>query len=152
MQADIGCIAWHEDGIWDAVALFNTRDIDSIIDELEFQQTNEGAIALIAIEDEFFIILRILGDKLQIMISDLTYALEYELAADIVYMLDIEYPVEDDEPQPGGDLDLLKNLGFSEMELISIIETRDFYPEEKLEFIARKLGFGKKFNQVTGSI
>ena len=58
MSVDFGCIAWHEDGRWSANSLASTRDIGSIIDSLKAQQTNGGAIALIAIEDEFVIIAR----------------------------------------------------------------------------------------------
>ena len=50
MSVDFGCIAWHEDGRWNAAALSSTRDIGSIIDSLKAQQTNGGAIALIAIK------------------------------------------------------------------------------------------------------
>ena len=116
MSVDFGCIAWHEDGIWDATPLASTRDIGLIIDALKNQQTNGGALALIAIEDEFVIIARALGDQMQMMISDVTYALDYEVAAELIEVLDLEFPEEDDEAQPGGDLDLLNDLGVSEME------------------------------------
>jgi len=94
MSVDFGCIAWHEDGRWDASALNSTRDIGLIIDALKSQQTNGGAIALIAIEDEFVIIGRVLGDQMQMMISDITYALDYEVAAELVEILDLEFPEE----------------------------------------------------------
>ena len=76
MSVDFGIIAWHEDGRWDATRLISTRDIGAIIDSLKAQQTNGGAIALRAIEDEFVIIARALGDQMQMMISDVTYALD----------------------------------------------------------------------------
>ena len=84
MSVDFGIIAWHEDGRWDATRLISTRDIGAIIDSLKAQQTNGGAIALIAIEDEFVIIARALGDQMQMMISDVTYALDYEVAAELI--------------------------------------------------------------------
>ena len=71
MSVDFGIIAWHEVGRWDATQLVATRDIGAVIDSLKAQQTNGGAIALIAIEDEFVIIARALGDQMQMMISDL---------------------------------------------------------------------------------
>jgi hypothetical protein len=132
MSVDFGIIAWHEDGRWDATRLISTRDIGAIIDSLKAQQTNGGAIALIAIEDEFVIIARALGDQIQMMISDVTYAL-------------------DDEAQPGGDLDLLNDLGVSQMELLTILDDSELYPDEQLEAIASRLGFGEQFNQVIES-
>ena len=148
MSVDFGCIAWHEDGRWDASALNSTRDIGLIIDALKSQQTNGGAIALIAIEDEFVIIGRVLGDQMQMMISDVTYALDYEVAAELVEILDLEFPEEEDESQPGGDIDLLSDLGVGQMELLAILDDTELYPDEQLEAIANRLGFGEQFNQV----
>jgi len=151
MSVDFGCIAWHEDGRWDASALNSTRDIGLIIDALKSQQTNGGAIALIAIEDEFVIIGRVLGDQMQMMISDITYALDYEVAAELVEILDLEFPQEEDESQPGGDIDLLSDLGVGQMELLTILDDTELYPDEQLEAIANRLGFGEQFNQVIES-
>jgi putative tRNA adenosine deaminase-associated protein len=151
MSVDFGCIAWHEDGRWSVNSLTSTRDIGSIIDSIKAQQTNGGAIALIAIEDEFVIIARALGDQMQMMISDVTYALDYEVAAELIEVLDLEFPEEEDESQPAGDLDLLNDLGVSEMELLSILDDTELYPDEQLEAIANRLGFGEQFNQVIES-
>jgi putative tRNA adenosine deaminase-associated protein len=151
MSVDFGCIAWHEDGRWDASALNSTRDIGLIIDALKSQQTNGGAIALIAIEDEFVIIGRVLGDQMQMMISDITYALDYEVAAELVEILDLEFPEVEDESQPGGDIDLLSDLGVGQMELLAILDDTELYPDEQLEAIANRLGFGEQFNQVIES-
>ena len=151
MSVDFGCIAWHEDGRWDASALNSTRDIGLIIDALKSQQTNGGAIALIAIEDEFVIIGRVLGDQMQMMISDITYALDYEVAAELVEILDLEFPEEEDESQPGGDIDLLSDLGVGQMELLAILDDTELYPDEQLEALANRLGFGEQFNQVIES-
>jgi putative tRNA adenosine deaminase-associated protein len=151
MSVDFGCIAWHEDGRWDAIGLNTTRDIGLIMDALKSQQTNGGALALIAIEDEFVIIARALGDQMQMMISDVTYALDYEVAAELVEVLDLEFPQDEDEPQPGGDIDLLSDLGLGEMELLSILDDSELYPDEQLEAIANRLGFGEQFNQVIES-
>ena len=148
MSVDFGCIAWHEDGRWSVNSLTSTRDIGSIIDSIKAQQTNGGAIALIAIEDEFVIIARALGDQMQMMISDVTYALDYEVAAELIEVLDLEFPEEEDESQTGGDLDLLNDLGVSEMELLTILDDTELYPDEQLEAIANRLGFGEQFNQV----
>ena len=151
MSVDFGCIAWHEDGRWDASALNSTRDIGLIIDALKSQQTNGGAIALIAIEDEFVIIGRVLGGQMQMMISDITYALDYEVAAELVEILDLEFPEDEDESQPGGDIDLLSDLGVGQMELLAILDDTELYPDEQLEAIANRLGFGEQFNQVIES-
>jgi len=97
---DFGIIAWHEDGRWNVSELTHTRDLGSIMDQLNSQATNGGAIALIAIEEDFFVVARALGSQMQMMISDVTYALESDLAADLLEMLDLPFPEEDDDSQP----------------------------------------------------
>jgi putative tRNA adenosine deaminase-associated protein len=88
---------------------------------------------------------------MQMMISDVTYALDYAVAAELVEVLDLEFPADEDESQPGGDIDLLSDLGLGEMELLSILDDSELYPDEQLEAIANRLGFGEQFNQVIES-
>ena len=45
----------------------------------------------------------------------------------------------------GGDLDLLTDLGINEMELEAIAADEDLYPDEAIEGIAKRLGFGDQF-------
>jgi putative tRNA adenosine deaminase-associated protein len=148
MAVDFGLIAWHEDGRWTASGLVETRDIGLLIDSLKAQQTNGGAIAMIAIEDEFVIIARVLGDQMRMMISDVTYALDYDVASDLVEGVDLDFPEKEDEPAPAGDLDLLSDLGVGEMELLTILDDPELYPDEALEAIANRLGFGDQLNKL----
>jgi putative tRNA adenosine deaminase-associated protein len=118
------------------------------MDQLNSQATNGGAIALIAIEEDFFIVARALGSQMQMMISDVTYALESDLAADLIEMLDLPFPEEDDDSQPGGDIDLLADLGMSSMELEALCDDPELFPDEQLDAIASKLGFGNQFAEI----
>ena len=142
---DFGIIAWHEDGRWNVSELTHARDLGSIMDQLNSQATNGGAIALIAIEEDYFVVARALGSQMQMMISDVTYALESDLAADLLEMLDLPFPEEDDDSQPGGDIDLLSDLGMSAMELEALCDDPELFPDEQLDAIASKLGFGNQF-------
>jgi hypothetical protein len=142
--ADFGVIAWHEDGRWELSELADCRDLTRIIDQLKSQRTNGGAVALIAIDEEFFIAARSLGTHLQMMISDVTYASDYDIAADLLDVLDLPFPEEDDEPQPGGDIDLFKDLGMNEMEIEAISHDVDLFPDEQIDAIATRLGFGEE--------
>ena len=148
MTQDFGVIAWHEDGRWTLSELEDTRDLGHVIEQLRAQRTNGGAIALISIDEEFFIVARSLGTKMQMMISDATYALEYDIAAELIEILDLPFPEEDDESEPGGDIDLLADLGMSAMELEVISFDSDLYPDEQIEAIATRLGFGNEFTEL----
>jgi putative tRNA adenosine deaminase-associated protein len=94
------------------------------------------------------IIARVLGDQMRMMISDVTYALDYDVASDLVEVLDLDFPEEEDEPAPAGDLDLLSDLGVGEMELLTILDDPELYPDEALEAIANRLGFGDQLNKL----
>ena len=145
---DFGIIAWHEDGRWNVSEITHTRDLGSIMDQLNSQATNGGAIALIAIEEDYFVVARALGYQMQMMISDVTYALESDLAADLLEMLDLPFPEEDDDSQPGGDIDLLSDLGMSAMELEALCDDSELFPDEQLDAVASKLGFGNQFAEL----
>ncbi len=145
---DFGVIAWHEDGIWNLSQLTQTTDIGLIMDQLNAQVTNGGALALISIDEDFFIVIRALGSQMQMMISDVTFALESDLASDLIDMLDLPFPEEDDESQPGGDIDLLSDLGMPAMELEALCDDLELFPDEQIDAIAARLGFGEQFTKL----
>ena len=82
------------------------------------------------------------------MVSDVTYAAEYEIASDLIDALDLPFPEEDDEPQPGGDVDLLADFGINAMELEVMSDDLEMYPEEQIAALAVHLGFGDQFDQI----
>lgn len=148
MADDFGVIAWHEDGIWNLSQLTQTSDIGLIMDQLNAQVTNGGALALVSIDEDFFIVIRALGSQMQMMISDVTFALESDLASDLIDMLDLPFPEEDDESQPGGDIDLLADLGMPAMELEALCDDLELFPDEQIDAIAARLGFGEQFTKL----
>ena len=139
---DFAIEAWHEDGRWSIAPLPDPDDLTHIIDRLKKQQTNGGAVALIAIDDEFFLAIRVLGTHVKFFISDITCAIDYEVAAEFLELADIDQPEEDDEPLPAGDLDIFSDLGLQSMELSTICDDADLFPDEQIEAIASRLGFG----------
>jgi len=145
---DYGVLAWHEDGRWNVQLLDDPNDMPSILDALKSKRVNGGTFALIAIDDEFFIVARTLGAQTQMMISDVTYANEYDIASDVIDLLDLPMPEEDDEPQPGGDVDLLADHGMSAMELETLAADEELFPDEQIEAIAWRLGFGEQFAEL----
>ena len=139
---DFAIEAWHEDGRWSIASLPDPDDLTHIVDRLKKQQTNGGAVALIAIDDEFFLAIRVLGTHVKYFISDVTCAIDYEVAAEFLDIADIDQPDEEDEPLPAGDLDIFSDLGLQSMELSTICDDADLFPDEQIEAIASRLGFG----------
>ncbi len=149
-EGDIAVAAWHEDGRWTLAALPNAHDIPQIITRLKAQQTNGGALALIAIDEEFFMLVRVLGTHISLFLSDATCALDYEVAEEFLEIADLSIPEDDDESFPVGHLEIFNDLGMNQMELRAICADEELFPDEQLEAIASRLGFGEKFAELIG--
>ena len=148
---DFAIEAWHEDGRWTVARLPEPDDLTHIIDRLKKQQTNGGAVALVAIDDEFVLAIRVLGTQIKYFISDVTCAMDYEVAAEFLELADFDGPEEDDEPLPAGDLDIFADLGLNGMELSTLCDDADLYPDEFIDAIAVRLGFGDQLTEVLES-
>jgi putative tRNA adenosine deaminase-associated protein len=151
---EFALLAWREDGSWSASRLPDdaTQDIGIALDALRVQQVDGGAIAMLAIDDSFFIIIRQVGEDMRMMMSDALAALEYEIASEVLELLDIDSPEEDDAVEPAGDLNLLGDLGLDAMDLQMICDDSEKYPDEQLESIARQVGFGDKFLEIVENL
>ncbi len=147
---DLALLAWREEGRWRLSKLPTgaTEDIGLVIDSLRAQQGDGGALALMAIDDEFFIAMRLVGIKMQIALSDVTTALDYEIAAEVLELCDIDNPADDDAQEPVGDLNLFDDLGLDAMEMQLISDDDDLFPDEQIEVIAGRLGFAEELAEL----
>ena len=148
---DFAIEAWHEDGRWSIASLPDPDDLTHIIDHLKKQQTNGGAVALITIDDEFFLAIRVLGTHVKFFISDVSCAIDYEVAAEFLELADLDQPDEEDEPLPAGDLDIFSDLGLHSMELSTLCDDADLFPDEQIEAIANRLGFSEQLTELLES-
>ena len=144
---EFALLAWRDDGRWRISQLPDdaTTDIGLVLDALRAQQVDGGAIAMLSIDDQFFIIIRQIGAKMQMVLSDVMTALDYEIAAEVLELSDIDFPEEDDADEPAGDLNIFSDLGLDAMELQMICDDDEMYPEEQLEAISRRIGCGEAF-------
>jgi putative tRNA adenosine deaminase-associated protein len=147
-DVDIAVAAWHEDGRWSLSQLPDAQDLPGIIDRLKSLQTNGGAIALLAIDEEFFMVIRVLGSHIKMLLSDVTCALDYDVASEFLELCDLDTPEEDEEPLPVGHLDILADLGVNQMEIATLCDDAELFPDEQLEAIASRLGFGEQFTEL----
>ncbi|HUW78824.1 MAG TPA: tRNA adenosine deaminase-associated protein [Candidatus Nanopelagicaceae bacterium] len=152
--ADFAIAAWHEDGRWQVVALplSIANDLSSLVDVLQAQPTNGGATALLSVSEDFFILIRVLGHDVRLVLSDVTAATEWALAGQVLEQLGMPMPDEDDEQQPAGDLSIFADLGLEPMELGAICDDLELYPDEQLEAIAHRLGFGDEFSEALDTV
>ena len=156
----------HDDGIDFALAAFregdewsvqdlahdHLGDIETIAHALSRLPGDRGAVAMVAVDEDFFVIVRVAGVTTRVLLSDVTAAEDWELASSAVAFLGLpELEVVDEDDQvPAGDLDLLGDLGVSAMDLGLLLDDVDLYPDEILSDVARRLGFGEQFDDAVG--
>ena len=121
-------------------------DLDGVITGLRRVATSG-----LAIDDEFFVIVRPIPGGATLLLSDATAGLDYDIAADVLDLLQVQIPEDDevdDDPWPEGDLGLLADLGVAEQEMQLIVDDVDLYPDEQLAMIAARCGFADAFGAI----
>jgi putative tRNA adenosine deaminase-associated protein len=136
----------EEEDAWEADVLppSLTDDLAGLAQALRQQPSIGGTFGLVAVGDDFFVALRAIAGQVSVFLSDLTAAIDWPLAHQVLDHLDIELPGDEDLDQvlPAGDLSIFADLGIDEMDLGMLAGDLDLFPDEALAIIARKLGFG----------
>ena len=149
---DFALAAYREEGVWQVQEMVHDTlaDIETLSHALRRFPGDGGAVGLVAMEEEFFLIVRVAGASTRVLLSDVTAADEWELAATTIDFLGLPPPEDEDEQLPAGDLGLLDDLGMSAMDMGVLLDDFDLYPDEMLSDITRRLGFGKLFDDAVG--
>jgi putative tRNA adenosine deaminase-associated protein len=149
---DFAVAAYREEGDWQVVELVHDvlTDVDRLSHALRRFPGDGGALGLVAVDEDFFVLVRVTGPDVRILLSDITAADEWEIARSAVEMLGLPEPEDDDEQAPAGDLDLLGDLGMHAMDMAVLLDDFDLYPDEMLSDVARRLGFGSQFDEAVG--
>ncbi len=149
---DFALAAFREDGDWQVQEIAHTvlTDVETLARALRQLPGDGGAMGLIAIDEDFFVIVRVAGPQTRVLLSDITAADEWDLARSAVEHLHLPFPEEDDEQVPAGDLDVLGDLGMHAIDMGVLIDDFELYPDEMLSDIARRVGFGPQFDDAAG--
>ena len=145
-ETDFAVIVYREEDQWEADVLPTavTADLDGFVEALRRQPSMGGTIGFAGVGDDFWVAVRVLGEDVSLFLSDLTAAVDYPLARQVLEALDIPVPSDDDLDQvlPAGDLSIFADLGLDEMELGAVAADLDLYPEDAVAHIAERLRFG----------
>ena len=149
---DFALAAYREEGVWQVEELAHDvlTDVETLSHALRRFPGDGGAVGMIAIDEDFFLIVRVAGSDARVLLSDVTAADEWELAASAIDFLGLPPPEDEDEQVPAGDLDLLGDLGMHAMDMAVLVDDFDLYPDEMLSEVARRLGFGPLFDEAVG--
>lgn len=151
-MADFAVVVSRVEGVWEAAVLPErlVDDFTGLLAALRQQQGDDGVIGLVNVSDEFFVAVRIVGQDTKVLLSDVTAAVAWDLAAQVVDYLGIERPGDEDldEVVPAGDLSIFTDVGLDEMELGALVADLDAYADETLLAIARRMGFLDVYERV----
>ncbi|WP_219415111.1 tRNA adenosine deaminase-associated protein [Pseudonocardia nigra] len=145
--------AIREEGRWRCTRMAPEAlvDLDAAITELRRLRCAGAVLGLLDVDDEFFVLLRPNPGGIAMMVSDAVAALDYDVAADVLDLLRVELPPDDDaldEPWPEGDLSILADLGLPADELEVLAGEVELYPDEQLAAIGRRCGFADALAEV----
>ena len=151
-EVDFALAAYREEGVWQVQELAHDvlADVDVLSHALRRFPGDGGAVGMVAVDEDFFVLVRVAGSHSRVLLSDVTAADEWELAQSAIDFLGLPPPEDDDVEVPAGDLDLLGDLGMHAMDMGVLLDDFDLYPDEMLSDVARRLGFGKLFDDAVG--
>jgi len=152
-QRGFAVAAFRDAGQWRAeplpVAVLD--DLGVLLQALRSQPPEGGPFVVACVDEEFFLIARLDGARISLLLSDLTASVEYPLAEQALARLGEEPPDDDelDEMWPVGDLDLFADLDLPEDEMEQILDDLDAYPDEMLESIIDRIGIAEAYARAT---
>ena len=153
-ELDFAVAAYAEDEVWTVTPLVlrGEPDLSALVSALLRYPGESGVIGMISVDEDFFVLLRVVGGRARLLLSDVTAATEWPLAKQVLDELDIPLADDDDEQVPAGDLGIVADLGMSAMDLGALCDDVDLYPEDMLSEIAEKLGFEPQFREAIDSL
>jgi putative tRNA adenosine deaminase-associated protein len=150
MAADFALAAVREDGLWSVIPLppAAADDLENLIHVLRQQPGDIGAIGLLSFAEDFFVIVRVHGDTVSMLLSDVTATFDSPFAGQVLEQLGLAMPDGDDEDdiEPAGDLELLKDLGVSPLLVAELCDDLDLYPDDVFSRLAEHLGFTEQYD------
>lgn len=80
---DFALAAYREEGVWalEEVAHDVLEDLDTFAAALRRFPGDFGALGLVAVDEDFFLMVRVAGPQVRLLLSDVTAAEEWELAS-----------------------------------------------------------------------
>jgi putative tRNA adenosine deaminase-associated protein len=156
-EIDFVLAAYREDGqpYVQALAKDLANDFDELIIQLRRLPGDAGALGFVSLVEEVFVLVRVRGQHVQVLLSDADAAADWPIARDVADYLGEEIPDEDDDDddgEPMGDLGMLADLGLSEFDLTAIIDNLDLSSDQMLIEVADKLKLNPQVRKVAESV
>jgi putative tRNA adenosine deaminase-associated protein len=149
-EIDFVLAAYREDGQPYVQSLGKdlANDLDELIVQLRRLPGDAGALGFVSLVEEVFVITRVRGQHVQVLLSDAAAASDWPIARDVVdYLGEEPLDEEEEEGEPIGDLGILSDLGLSDFDMGAIIDNLDLSSVEMLTEIADKIKLNPQFRK-----
>jgi len=149
---DFALVAYREEGVWQVQEVddLTAADLDRFATELRRYPGDGGSLGLVSVDEDFFLMVRVLGPDTRLLLSDVTAATDWPIARSVVEHLELPLPDDEEDQEPAGDLAIVADLGMGAMDMGALLDDVDLYPDEMLSDIATKLGFGRQYDELVG--
>ena len=152
-EIDFVIAGYREDGqpMVQALAKDFANDLEELIVQLRRLPGDAGALGFVSLVEEVFVLVRVRGQHVQVLLNDATAAADWPIAHDVADLLDEDIPdsdSDDDEAEPMGDLSIVADLGMSEFDLSALLEDLDLGSDQMLIEIADKINLNPQFRRV----
>jgi len=152
-EIDLVVALYNDDGERIAVSLDKqlANDLDELITQLRRLPGDAGAVGMVSVDHQFFVIVRVRGRHVGVFLSDAVEGNDWPIARDVADYLGDDIPDPDDDPEPMGDYSLLSDAGISEFDLEAFADL-DEDSDEVLAQIAKRINYGRQFSHASPSI
>ena len=148
---DFVVVAYREEGVWqvDRLPDDTATDVETLAAELRRWPGDGGALGLVSVDEDFCLLVRVMGARTLVLLSDVTAANDWPIARSALDFLDLPIP-DDEDQEPAGDLGIVADFGVDAMDMGALLDDYDLYPDEVLGDIADRLGFARAFEEAVG--
>lgn len=125
------------------------NDLEELMRQLRRLPADAGATGFVSLAEEIFVLVRVRGQNVQVLLSDASAASDWPLARDVADFLGVDdWPdPEDDETEPMGDLGILSDVGVSELDMQEFCDNFDDAAYDLLADIADAMKVGPAFRK-----
>ena len=149
-EIDFVLAGYREDGQPYVQALGKdlANDLDELIIQLRRLPGDAGALGFVSLVEEVFVITRVRGQHVQVLLSDAAAASDWPIARDVVDYVG-EEPLDEDEEEGEtiDDLGIVADLGLGDFDMGAIIDNLDLTSVEMLIEIADKIKLNPEFRK-----
>jgi putative tRNA adenosine deaminase-associated protein len=149
---DFALVAYREDGAWQVreVEAEKAADLAGFATELRRYPGESGSLGMLSVDEDFFLLVRVVGDRTGLLLSDVTAANDWPIARSVIAELELPLPDDEEDQEPAGDLAIVADLGMGAMDMGALLDDLELYPDEMLGDIAARLGFGSEYDELVG--